>query len=80
MNKSSHPILVHCSAGVGRTGTFIAVYRIINSLLSSYIFYSLPSPWETVMEMRLARPKMVQKKEQYLYIFQCVKDFMSMIS
>ena len=27
------PILVHCSAGVGRTGTFIAVYKLIEEYL-----------------------------------------------
>ena len=30
--NSRKPIMVHCSAGVGRTGTFIGVYKLIEEL------------------------------------------------
>ena len=69
------PILVHCSAGVGRTGTFIATYRHTASINNMALF-SRPSVWDTVVDMRKARPKMVQKKEQYLYVYQCIRDYL----
>ena len=72
LNPSKEPILVHCSAGVGRTGTFIAVFK----LLSDYHEETKDKidPYSTVLEMRGCRMKMVQKKEQYVYIFKCLRD------
>ena len=33
-NESSSPILVHCSAGIGRTGCYIAISNCINQIES----------------------------------------------
>ena len=66
------PIVVHCSAGVGRTGTFIALYKLIED------YHDRKrrdlDVFNTVMEMRQQRMKMVQKPPQYVYIFQCLRD------
>ena len=72
LNTTKDPILVHCSAGVGRTGTFIAVYKLItdyHNLMKHNV-----DPYVTVLQMRRCRMKMVQKKEQYAYIFKCLRD------
>ena len=72
LNTSQSPILVHCSAGVGRTGTFIAVYKLVSDYQDSK--KENIEPYSTVLEMRQCRMKMVQKKEQYAYIFKCLRD------
>ena len=72
LNPGQEPLLVHCSAGVGRTGTFIAVHK----LLADYHEETKQTldPYNTVLQMRGCRMKMVQKREQYAYIFKCLRD------
>ncbi|XP_053572762.1 receptor-type tyrosine-protein phosphatase beta isoform X2 [Bombina bombina] len=64
------PTAVHCSAGVGRTGTFIALDRILQQLDSrdSVDIYG------AVYDLRLHRVHMVQTECQYVYLHQCVRD------
>ena len=67
----SSPILVHCSAGVGRTGTFIAVHKLLRELERARPGTSLEVA-RTVLEMRKCRARMVQTLEQYVYIYKCL--------
>ncbi|CAG2119902.1 unnamed protein product [Medioppia subpectinata] len=77
------PILVHCSAGVGRSGTFIAVDRIMEMLKhcpDSGGGVQVPKDltidvFNTVCDMRRCRPNMVQTEDQYIYIYDCIKYF-----
>ena len=53
------PILLHCSAGVGRTGTVIAIDRVKQALTGN----TLPRDFTVkslVKHLRQSRPKMVQ--------------------
>jgi protein tyrosine phosphatase len=55
------PILVHCSAGVGRSGTFIALDRLLQQF-DKLPFYGYLDIYGTVLEMRQCRDKMVQNE------------------
>jgi protein tyrosine phosphatase len=58
--NSNRPMLVHCSAGIGRTGTFLACYY--NSKYNGNIR-------DLVLDMRQQRFGMVQTPDQYLFIY-----------
>ncbi|XP_057613431.1 receptor-type tyrosine-protein phosphatase beta isoform X2 [Chionomys nivalis] len=64
------PTVVHCSAGVGRTGTFVALDRILQQLDSK----DSVDIYGAVHDLRLHRVHMVQTECQYIYLHQCVRD------
>ncbi|XP_060132119.1 receptor-type tyrosine-protein phosphatase eta [Zootoca vivipara] len=69
-NPPSSPTLVHCSAGVGRTGTFIAIDRLIHQMEME----NTVDVYGAVYELRMHRSLMVQTEDQYVFLNQCVLD------
>ncbi|XP_028442176.1 receptor-type tyrosine-protein phosphatase eta [Perca flavescens] len=64
------PTVVHCSAGVGRTGTFIAIDRLIFQIERENIV----DVYGIVHDQRMHRPLMVQTEDQYVFLNQCALD------
>ncbi|XP_051789826.1 receptor-type tyrosine-protein phosphatase H-like isoform X2 [Erpetoichthys calabaricus] len=64
------PVVVHCSAGVGRTGTFIALDYLLLQLSNEMAV----SVYSFVQRMRKNRPLMVQTESQYIFLHQCMLD------
>ncbi|RMC02721.1 hypothetical protein DUI87_19910 [Hirundo rustica rustica] len=62
-------VRVCCSAGVGRTGTFIALDRLLQHI-RDHEFVDILG---LVSDMRSYRMSMVQTEEQYIFIHQCVQ-------
>jgi len=65
------PIVVHCSAGVGRTGTLIAVYEIIICLeyLKKINKPLVMNIFNVVRKLREQRYSLVTDTEQYKFIY-----------
>nr|XP_033491214.1 receptor-type tyrosine-protein phosphatase eta isoform X7 [Epinephelus lanceolatus] len=64
------PTVVHCSAGVGRTGTFIAIDHLIYQIEREYYV----DVYGIVHDLRMHRPLMVQTEDQYVFLNQCAMD------
>ncbi|KAM4618092.1 receptor-type tyrosine-protein phosphatase eta [Discoglossus pictus] len=65
------PILVHCSAGVGRTGTLIALDRIMRQIEAE----DTVDVFGVVYDLRRHRVLMVQTESQYIFLNQCALDY-----
>ncbi|XP_043402968.1 receptor-type tyrosine-protein phosphatase kappa isoform X3 [Chelonia mydas] len=64
------PVLVHCSAGIGRTGTFIA----LDVLLKMARAEGSVDVFRCVQRLREQRVGMVQTKEQYTFLYEVLLE------
>ncbi|XP_071118983.1 cell death abnormality protein 1-like [Haliotis cracherodii] len=64
------PMVVHCSAGVGRTGTLIA----LDSLIEDAETRSKVDIYGCVWRLRNFRVSMVQTQSQYVFLHDCILD------
>jgi len=79
--EGENPRVVHCSAGVGRTGTFVALEFLIGELQGGAWEgwddekdKNVPDPiYETVNQLRMQRKTMVQALEQYIFLYEVLK-------
>jgi protein-tyrosine phosphatase len=74
---SSRPRIIHCSAGIGRTGTFIALDYLL-SLLHNGKFDDISQDQDPVLEtvdlLRQQRMMMVQGEPQFNFIYEVLRD------
>ncbi|XP_069126879.1 receptor-type tyrosine-protein phosphatase eta-like [Argopecten irradians] len=67
------PMIIHCSAGVGRTGTYMALDQLIQ-FIEEHDFSEKIDIFDLVLSMRNYRVFMVQTEQQYVFIHDCAKD------
>ncbi|KAL7060163.1 hypothetical protein AAHC03_09474 [Spirometra sp. Aus1] len=75
----SGPIVVHCSAGIGRTGTFIVIDMLINYIKRMGLQCDIDIS-RAVQAVREQRSGMVQTETQYRFIYKAVQSYVSTLS
>ncbi|MGH0188452.1 UNVERIFIED_CONTAM: hypothetical protein FKN15_030619, partial [Acipenser sinensis] len=62
---SAGPMIVHCSAGIGRTGAFIAIDQLLHAAEAA----GRVDVFQCIYNMRKQRKNMVQTEEQYVFVY-----------
>lgn len=75
------PVLVHCSAGIGRSGAFCAIDSVLESISLKPIFSEEFEGEEdivlkTITEMRRWRPYLVQNAAQFAFCYDVLTNWM----
>lgn len=73
----SNPRIIHCSAGVGRSGTFIALEYLLSQLDSGFVAAAKEDEdmvQEVVHRLREQRMMMVQMDTQYQFLYDVLRE------
>jgi len=73
------PIMVHCSAGIGRTGTFIVIDMIIDQIQKLGLDCEIDIQ-RTIQMVRSQRSGMVQTEAQYKFVYLAVQHHIDTLS
>ena len=76
-NLPENPRIIHCSAGVGRSGTFIALEHLLSELELGSVAETKDSEdmiYETVNKLRKQRMMMVQSAIQYRFLYDVLRE------
>ena len=71
------PRIIHCSAGVGRSGTFIALEHLLAELEAERLDEVTDTHdfiYDTVNKLREQRMTMVQSETQYLLLYELLRE------
>ena len=75
--STSNPKIIHCSAGVGRSGTFITLEHLLARVESGAIAGTKENEdviFETVNRLREQRMTMVQNEAQYQFLYDVIRE------
>jgi len=77
-SEQDNPRIIHCSAGVGRSGTFIALDYLLSMLYSGQLDHLQPPDHdpvaETVDTLRQQRMMMVQGEGQFMFVYEVLRE------
>ncbi|PNI21149.1 PTPN6 isoform 9 [Pan troglodytes] len=68
------PIIVHCSAGIGRTGTIIVIDMLMENISTKGLDCDIDIQ-KTIQMVRAQRSGMVQTEAQYKFIYVAIAQF-----
>ncbi|RXM95494.1 Tyrosine-protein phosphatase non-receptor type 6 [Acipenser ruthenus] len=72
--RSAGPIVVHCSAGIGRTGTIIVIDMVINTINTKGLDCDIDIQ-KSIQMVREQRSGLVQTEAQYKFIYMAVSQY-----